>query len=142
MNIFFDTSSLFKLYHKESDTREIIALLSDRKVDKIFLSAIARIGFSSIVWRKFREKEFSEFETTETINLFESDFRKYRFVAVESIIMAQARSLIDKYGRQGLRTLDSIQLATAVSLIDECQLFVTSDKLLHSFFQQEHLPVA
>ncbi len=141
MNIFFDTSPIFKLYHVENDTQKIVDLVNNPDLENIFLSEIAKIEFSSIVWRKVRLNEFSEQEAKRINRRFESDFRQYHFTQVDREIMAQAKILIEKYGHQGLRTLDSIQLSTAVSLIDECQLFVTSDKLLHSFFQQENLPV-
>ena len=141
MNIFFDTSPIFKLYHVENDTQKIVDLVNNPDLENIFLSEIAKIEFSSIVWRKVRLNEFSEQEAKRINRRFESDFRQYHFTQVDREIMAQAKILIEKYGHQGLRTLDSIQLSTAVSLIDECQLFVTSDKLLHSFFQQENMPV-
>ena len=60
---------------------------------------------------------------------------------MSDLLANEAKGLIHKYGMQGLRTLDSIQLATAISLKNECELFITSDKLLNSFFKQEALPV-
>jgi hypothetical protein len=41
---------------------------------------------------------------------------------------------------QGLRTLDGIQLATAVSLFQQVDIFFTADKLLESLFEAEGLP--
>ncbi len=74
------------------------------------------------------------------MDLFESDFEKYHFVSTDSIIIEQARLLTSKYGIQGLRTLDSIQLATASSLFRHVEKFFTADKLLQSFFVAEGLP--
>jgi hypothetical protein len=45
-----------------------------------------------------------------------------------------------KYGQEGLRTLDAIQLASALTLKEQQNvLFFTADKLLKYFFKQEGL---
>jgi hypothetical protein len=56
-------------------------------------------------------------------------------------MLQSARQLLDKYGQKGLRSLDSIPLASAISLRQEAQLFKTSDTLLNDFFLAENLPV-
>jgi len=61
------------------------------------------------------------------------------FIATDSIIIEQARILISKYGIQGLRTLDSIQLATCISLVQQVNLFLTADNLLKARFKVEGL---
>jgi hypothetical protein len=40
MNIFFDTSTLFKLYHHEAETNEILDIFSKHKFSTIYLSEI------------------------------------------------------------------------------------------------------
>ena len=85
--------------------------------------------------------DLSESEAVELLALFEADKEKYTFIPVEPTIISKAKHLVGKYGKQGLRTLDSIQLATAISLKNACVLFITTDKLLQSFFMQESLPV-
>ena len=140
MKIFFDTSSLFKLYHREAETEELELIFSKVKITNIFLSEISKIEFSSTIWKKVRTKEITEFEAQTTLNLFESDFVKYTFIATDSIIIEQARILSSKYGMKGLRTLDSIQLSTSVSLSQQADIFLTADKLLKSLFAAEGLP--
>ena len=139
MKIFLDTSSLFKLYHKEADTAELELIFSTVKVTNIFLSEISKIEFTSAIWKKVRTKEITEIEAQTTLDLFESDFEKYIFIATDSIIIEQARIFTSKYGMQGLRTLDSIQLATSVSLFQQAGIFFTADKLLKSLFEAEGL---
>lgn len=56
-----------------------------------------------------RTKEITELEAQTTLDLFESDYGKYTFIATDSIVIEQARILISKYGMQGLRTLGSLQ---------------------------------
>ncbi|MEP7127343.1 MAG: type II toxin-antitoxin system VapC family toxin [Chitinophagales bacterium] len=139
MRIFLDTSSLFKLYHRETQTAEIESLFSIVKITTLFVSEITKIEFASTVWKKVRTKDITEAEAQVTLTLFESDFTKYAFVVTDSIIIEQARMLISKYGIQGLRTLDSIQLATAVSLFQQVDIFFSADKILELLFEAEGL---
>ena len=140
MNVFLDISSVFKLYHQEQDSNNVERIFTDQSVTTIFLSELTKIEFSSTVWRKIRMQEISESQAKTLIEFFENDFDKYHFVQIDTAIIRQAGKLLIKYGNQGLRTLDSIQLATAVLLKDSADLFATADKLLHSFFSQEGMP--
>jgi PIN domain nuclease of toxin-antitoxin system len=49
MNLFFDTSSLFKLYHLEEGSKEIINFFNSNKIDSIYLSEITSVEFCSAV---------------------------------------------------------------------------------------------
>ena len=140
MKLFLDTSSLFKLYHKEAGTAELEQLFSIAKITTVYLSEITKIEFTSTVWKKVRTKEITELEAKTTLKLFEEDFSKYDFIATDSIIIEQARLLTTKYGTHGLRTLDSIQLSTSMSLVQQAGIFFTADKLLKSLFEAENLP--
>lgn len=77
MNIFLDTSSLFKLYHREADTAELERNLSAITITSIYLSEIAKVEFTSTIWKKVRTTEISELEAKRTLDLFELDFGKY-----------------------------------------------------------------
>ena len=140
MKIFLDTSSLFKLYHQEVGTEELEQVFSQVKVTHIYLSEIAKVEFTSTVWKKVRTKEISAKQANITLELFENDFEKYNFVATNSLILEQARNLTTKYGIDGLRTLDSIQLSTCLSLANQIEVFYTADKLLKNLLKSEKLP--
>lgn len=116
MKIFLDTSALFKLYHQESDSHHIESLFSDFQVTEVFLSEITKLEFASTVWKKFRLKEVSQEQVLGLLATFEKDFEKYTFVQIDNVIVEQARILLTRYGTQGLRTLDSVQLSTAILL--------------------------
>jgi hypothetical protein len=60
---------------------------------------------------------------------------------LQSDIVESASYLLMKYGNRGLRTLDSLQLATALTLREEKCIFFTSDKLLRTLFAEEQLKV-
>lgn len=139
MKIFLDTSSLFKLYHKEEHSNLIEELFSKVKITSIYLSEITKVEFASSVWKKVRTKEISKEDAITTIELFEIDSSKFTFVAIDSIVIEQAKNLISKYGLGGLRTLDAIQLSCAKVLSKEVNLFITSDILLQTFLKEEGL---
>lgn len=139
MKIFLDTSALIKLYHQESGTQEIESLFNNFKITAIYLSELAKIEFTSTIWKKVRTKEISENTAKITIALFETDFDKFSFISIDSMILEQSRLLFSDYGELGLRTLDGIQLSTTISLKTYSDLFITSDILLKSFFEKEGL---
>ncbi len=111
------------------------------RITNVFLSEITKIEFASTIWKKVRTGEITPEQASVTLQLFTNDFEKYAFISTDSLVLEQARNLISKYGTHGLRTLDSIQLATAVLLAHQADLFLTADKLLKSFMQSEGLLV-
>ena len=54
MKIFFDTSSLFKLYHEEEGTEELEKVFSQAKITEIFLSFwfLILLAFSALMANK------------------------------------------------------------------------------------------
>lgn len=62
------------------------------------MSEIAKVEFTSTVWKKVRTKEITKEQAEVTLELFESDFAKYNFVTTDSLILEQARNLTTKYG--------------------------------------------
>lgn len=140
MKVFLDTSSLIKLYHREAGTQQLEFIFSSLKITAVFLTEIAKIEFASAIWKKVRIKEMTDAEALTTLHLFDSDSQKYIFISADSIIIERARLLIEKYNVEGLRTLDSIQLATCVSLSQQANLFLTSDYLLKDLLVKENLP--
>lgn len=139
MKIFLDTSSLFKLYHEEEGTEELEIVFSQEKITDIFLSEIAKVEFTSTIWKKVRTKEITVEQAEVTLELFANDFAKYNFVTTNSLILERARNLTTKYGVEGLRTLDSIQLSTCIELTRQADVFYTADKLLKTLIEKEGL---
>ena len=75
------------------------------------------------------------------ITKFENDFDKYTFINDNRALRNKAKELISKYGSDGLRTLDSIQLASALMVKKSCNAFHTSDILLNELFKKEKLTI-
>jgi len=138
MKIFLDTSSLVKLYHEEEGTSELLATLS-KGVDEMWLSELAILEFRSALWKKVRTRELQETDAMGVVKCFSSDQNKFHWVTIGPSIVHQAADSFMKYGVNGLRTLDSIQLATALHLKSPDLVCLTSDTLLRSFFLEENL---
>lgn len=140
MKVFLDTSSLIKLYHQEEGSDFVMEVLSNDVVE-IFLSELAVLEFRAAIWKKIREKEIEEKVAIEVIKCFQNDVNNFQWILLQSDLVESASHLLMKYGIRGLRTLDSLQLAAALTLRDEECVFLTSDKLLRTLFKDERLKV-
>jgi len=139
MKVFFDTSSLFKLYHKESGTQELMNFFGNNSIEAIYLAEIAKIEFASTVWKKCRKRDIDEAIARKLIEKFNIDSIKYTYVPDSNHLKAFASSLIEKYWKKGLRTLDSLQLASGLMVKGEIEYYFTSDNILKELSEAEGL---
>ncbi|WP_113925002.1 type II toxin-antitoxin system VapC family toxin [Cognataquiflexum aquatile] len=130
MNVFFDTSSLFKLYHQEQGTQEILDFFEINKINRIYVSEIAKIEFASVIWRKCKMGEVKEDDAKILLSKFEIDLQKFTVIPFNQQLSNNSIILIGKYWKSGLRTLDSIQLASVIEIKKEIEYFFTSDLIL------------
>ncbi len=137
MNIYLDTSSLFKLYHKENGTEELEDFFNNQQIERVFLAELAKIEFASVVWRKCRMKEIDFDKANLVLAGFSHDHHKFLFVPDSNIVKEWAVSFISTYWQSGLRTLDSIQLASALTIKEKVDLFQTSDLVLQKLAEKE-----
>jgi uncharacterized protein len=137
MTIFLDTSSLVKLYHAEMGTIELDQIFAENAIHEIFLSEITKIEFASAIWKKVKTKDLTAVEANDLINSFNVDYEKFTFIEVDAELVIFARNLVSKYGSKGLRTLDSIQLASALNVKSELSFAISADDLLTSLFALE-----
>lgn len=140
MKIFLDTSSLIKLYFFEDGTIALENFISDNKIDFILLSKISLLEFESTLLKKVRTQELIESEVKTALEAFEIDKNKFIFIPISNNILRNAQHLISKYGLDGLRTLDSIQLSCCLEIRSETDKYFTADKLLINIFEKENLP--
>ena len=140
MKIFLDTSSLIKLYFFEDGTIALENFISNNRIDFIFLSKISLLEFESTLWKKVRTKELLEGEVKTALQAFEIDKNKFIFIPITNSILKNAQRLLSKYGLDGLRTLDSIQLSCCLEIKNETDKYFTADKLLLNIFEKENLP--
>ena len=141
MILFFDTSALFKLYHKEEGTEELMTFFKSNYIDAIYLAEITAIEFCSAVWKKCRKREINEEIALTIIEKFNKDSTNYRFIAENDELRKLAKNLIGKYWQKGLRTLDSVQLASVITIKPTVDFFFTSDIILLEIAKMEGLTV-
>ncbi|WP_040481545.1 type II toxin-antitoxin system VapC family toxin [Mariniradius saccharolyticus] len=137
MNIFLDTSSLFKLYHKETGTAELLDFFEKNEINGIFLAEVTKVEFSSTVWKKCRKKDLSIEKGKLLINKFQQDSSKFSFISQDSNLVSLALVLLEKHWQDGLRTLDALQLASSVSIKDKIDKLFTSDIVLRAIAENE-----
>ena len=82
-------------------------------------------------------REIEESDAIALLNGFQEDYNRYKFIAVNAAIVNRASNLIVKYGAQGLRTLDAIQLSCAIEERNQITVVKTSDEKLEDFLKQE-----
>jgi len=135
MSVFFDTSVLVKLYYTEVDSLEFVSIVNKSSV--IYLSEIAKIEFLSAVWKKVRVGNIDEATCKVIIECFENDFANYEWIPINASLLNTARNLLNIYGNNGLRTLDSLQLASALQIKNQLTACHTADSLLKELFVKE-----
>jgi uncharacterized protein len=141
MKIFLDTSSLIKLYHTEVGTDYLDKLFETHSISEIFLSDLAKVEFTSAIWKKVRTKDLTEKEANDILLSFTDDYENYTFIEIDSELVQNARDLVAKYGLKGLRTLDSFQLAAILKIKSDLAFAVTSDDLLKTIIKLEGITI-
>ena len=143
MKLFFDTSALSKRYRKELGSSTVASLLANSDPAPI-ITRLGHVELHSVIGKKVRIGEITQAESEIVRKMFLKDIRLKRLsvgrhVAEDFLI---ATELLTKYAPvRNLRTLDAIQLATALrfkrsGLIDT---FVCSDLPLLQFAEWEEL---
>jgi len=143
---FLDTSALIKYYHEEKGSdrvKEIIDAAAGKKAEKredehgkvqIYISELSVVEFRSTLFKKFRMGTITAEDRIGTVNLFDSDILggKFSIIPIESAHLQRAIGLLEDYADQfALRTLDSLQLATALAIregLKEAVEFVCADQ--------------
>lgn len=135
---FLDTSALVKIYHREAGSDFCLALYADQS--PLIISELARVELYSAIFRKQREKELSVKALKAVLQRFECDCEeRYEVLHVASLVYDEACRLLSRYaGVYGLRTLDSLQLATFLTYCEKDQdSFVCADRKLSAVVERE-----
>lgn len=125
---FLDTSALAKRYLVETGSGWIKSFFLPTLNPVIVISELTPVEMFSLLARRQRERYISPQDSA----AFRADFlvhfeKQYLVVNLESSILLQARSLVTNHK---LRTLDAIQLASAVHaahILGESLTFLSAD---------------
>ena len=134
MNYFLDSSALIKLYHPELGSQRVAAIFGEPD-RRIIVSRLAGVEFHSALALKTRTGHLDGERSAALRIRFLNDVASgaIALVAVSESHYPAAERLIVRYGeRQGLRTLDALQLAVALEVKDRVGLdtLVAADKVL------------
>ena len=128
MILFFDTSALIKKYIDEKGSRKVDLLMNE--ADRIIVSAITGIETCSAFRRLLTDRAVSESDYRVVMREFATDYPFFTRVDLDDPAVSCAKYAIEKYR---LKTLDSIQLGTALAVRDDIDYFVACDaRLAHS----------
>ncbi len=127
MRYFFDTSALVKRYIKESGSGII-----DDTIDKasdILVSALTHIETISAFRRLLSEEKICEANYEKLKSELNKDFKDFTILPVSQKTLNKAYQIVDA---EDLRTLDAIQLATAILYSNKIDQLVAADQRLLS----------
>ena len=137
MNLFFDTSALIKKYVIENGSDEVLELMN--RADQIFVSVITEIEAHSAFKRLLSEKAVNEYDYKTLINEFDADYQYFTRINIDDFVLKNAKLLIE---RHQLKTLDSIQMGTALLLKDDIDCLVSCDARMIRSGKKEGLKTA
>jgi len=139
MNVFIDTSTLFKLYQNESGSEIIYDYLKNNEIQTIYLSDITKVEFHSIIWKKVRMKELDFDIAKIIIDNFSSDSKYYQFIKISEEVVTKSLKLLEKYYNLGLRSLDSLQISSSIATSVTFDIIITSDKVFFETLELEKI---
>jgi predicted nucleic acid-binding protein len=145
--LFFDTAALVRRYDRsEPGAQQVRSLCRSTRGHLLVIAEITPIEFRSAIARKHREGTISRDRRQALWSLFREHWRtRYRLVALDERVRQRAMQLVFAHP---LRTLDAIQLASALALaaslarLTPDMRFCTADRRLAGTATTEGLTVA
>ena len=107
----------------------------------IYLSTLTQVEFTSTLYRKYNRKELSTADVQTLRQQFDAATNAYGWIEQTEAVRHLAIQLIAKHSALALRTLDAIQLASALAVRADIQAFFTHDNRLRDAATAEGLPV-
>jgi predicted nucleic acid-binding protein len=129
MELFIDTSALVKFYYPEPGSEDVEALLL--AAERVFVSRLSIVEMASALAKKLRSSAIGKDDETRIWNAFQDDLRSgsVKLIHLDEELIARATTLIRDLGApEGLRTLDALQLASAMN--QRGTLFLSADRRL------------
>ena len=126
-NYFLDTSALAKRYHKERGSENIDRIL-EQQGSRSLISHLSIVKLESVLAIKPRTGEIDRQSLEIAQRRFRADLARQRLIVAPPVHenhFHSARKLLIQYGvAEGLRTLDALQLAIALDLLELGQIGV------------------
>ena len=113
MRFFFDTSALVKFFYVESGTR-IVTQIMEYEDSEIWASDLARLEFTSALYRRYRNKTLDEIKLHIATTYFDKQLVSFNIEPLNQLVIDEAGLFLKKCGKEyGLRALDALHLGTS-----------------------------
>lgn len=142
---FLDSSALAKVYHAETGTANMVALMADSG-SELLISSLTVVEIQSVFSQKVREGVISPDDYALLKRRFAADIKRGRLV-VKNLLLPHQRAAERLLGIHAqirrLRTLDALQLGAAIEIgkLFTLDQFVCADKHLGVVAQLEGVPL-
>lgn len=117
---FVDTSALAKLYHHEAGSDSMERLFERRKEYRLIVSPLTLVEIESVLAIKMRTNKLDQAGRIVAQDRLRSDLHERRILIspqFENVHFEFARTCVAMHGpKEGIRTLDALQLAMAIHL--------------------------
>lgn len=133
---FFDSNALLKIVIDEPDSSIARNLFSESS--EIIISPVTEVEFHSALCRKNREGIITDIEVENAIEWLSINLSLFRIPELDSFLKDASIRVVQKFQ---LRTLDSIQLASALNEKYRLDGFLSWDKKLIEAAKNADLPV-
>jgi len=133
---FFDSSALVKRYLQEKGSETVVACLNE--ADQVIVSSVSKLECFSTFRRLLRERIMTQYAYDQIKGELVVDFNEFVITPFGNIVEELSAELI---GLRQLKTLDAIQLASALVHRDILDSFVVSDRKLKQAANTEGLKV-
>ncbi len=134
MNLFLDTSAVVKLYHHEQGSENLLNFIAPYSNDLIFtICDLTLLEFRSALLRRVRIDEIPLDKIKQIFSYFDRDLNLMNIIETEKTVKTRAITLLeDVAANKSLKTLDSIQLASAIIANENLEIdyFVAADEQL------------
>jgi len=134
-SVFVDTSALVKFYYPEDGSEKVENFLLS--AERVYLSQIAVTELSSALMKKVRTRTLDMDTQVLIWNAFMDDLDtgQMKLISLDDRHYQKASDIIRNYGqKKNIRTLDSLQLVTALDAGDA--KFLCADKSLSTLAAQ------
>jgi predicted nucleic acid-binding protein len=136
MKLFFDTSALIKRYIDETGSQYVDRLFFE--TDEIFVAPITEIECISTIKRLRVEHQIKANDYNHLMKEIREDFSYFSVIEFSEHLVEVSIRLIEKYQ---LKTLDSIQLSSALKVKDQIENFIVSDNKLKATAHREQFSI-
>ena len=137
MAIFLDTSALVKLFIQEPGSADVRGIVESET--RKYTSFLTHHEFVSALSKKTRTRELSASRAGEVVALFRRALLAHWIqIPYGEAVSVRSIELLERYGGDGLRTLDAFQLACHAEVSNA--EFVVSDRVLAEIARRHGVP--